>query len=148
MSSPLIGAVVVRARSSWASPANLTGLTRVSPVPLAFKHIIESGGTRQFAAMPGRGSGVRNYPQHRSIVVPPVRRGDDKARAAERSITEVVMSRQVIGTGTPGSCTSAAVVGAVAKGGIIAFDCGPRPVTIALTAPAKVVNTAHQIVLD
>ncbi len=55
---------------------------------------------------------------------------------------------QVIGTGTPGGCTSAAVVGAVAKGGIIAFGCGPRPVTITLTAPAKVVNTAHQIVLD
>jgi hypothetical protein len=55
---------------------------------------------------------------------------------------------QVIGTGTPGSCTSAAVVGAVAKGGIIAFDCGPRPVTITLAVPAKVMNTAHQIVLD
>jgi hypothetical protein len=55
---------------------------------------------------------------------------------------------QVIGKGTPGSCTSAAVVAAVAAGGIITFDCGSRPVTIALAATAKVVNTSRQVVLD
>ena len=54
----------------------------------------------------------------------------------------------VIGTGTPASCTSAAVVKAVAKGGVITFNCGSRPVTIIMTATAKVVNTSHQIVLD
>ena len=54
----------------------------------------------------------------------------------------------VIGTGAPASCTSAAVVKAVARGGIITFSCGPNPVTITMTAPAKVVNTSHQIVLD
>jgi predicted outer membrane repeat protein len=54
----------------------------------------------------------------------------------------------VIGNGTPASCTSSAVVEAVAKGGIITFDCGPNPVTITMTATAKVVNTSHQIVLD
>jgi predicted outer membrane repeat protein len=54
----------------------------------------------------------------------------------------------VIGRGTPASCTAAAVVQAVADGGIITFNCGPRPVTITMTATAKVVNTSHQIVLD
>ena len=54
----------------------------------------------------------------------------------------------VIGTGTPASCTSAAVVNAVAKGGIITFNCGPKPVTITMTATAKVVNTSHKVVLD
>jgi hypothetical protein len=54
----------------------------------------------------------------------------------------------VIGDGTPAGCTSAAVVQAVAEGGIIAFDCGPKPVTITMTATAKVVNTSHQVVLD
>ena len=55
---------------------------------------------------------------------------------------------RVIGTGTPSSCTSAAVVSAVARGGIIRFNCGPEPVTITMTATAKVVNTSHRIVLD
>lgn len=55
---------------------------------------------------------------------------------------------QVIGTGTPASCTSAAVVAAVAAGGIITFDCGPDPVTITMTATAKVVNTSPVVVLD
>ena len=54
----------------------------------------------------------------------------------------------VVGRGTPGSCTSAAVVRAVADGGIITFNCGPKPVTITMTATAKVVNTSHRIVLD
>lgn len=54
----------------------------------------------------------------------------------------------VIGAGTPAGCTSAAVVKAVASGGIITFNCGPNPVTITMTATAKVVNTSHQVVLD
>jgi hypothetical protein len=46
----------------------------------------------------------------------------------------------VVGHGTPASCTSAAVVKAVAKGGVITFDCGPAPVTIAMKHTAKVKN--------
>lgn len=40
----------------------------------------------------------------------------------------------VIGTGTPASCTFAALSAAAAVGGIITFDCGAAPVTIAVTA--------------
>jgi predicted outer membrane repeat protein len=54
----------------------------------------------------------------------------------------------VIGTGTPASCTAAAVVAAVAAGGIITFSCGPAPVTITMQATAKVVNTSAEVVLD
>ena len=54
----------------------------------------------------------------------------------------------VIGHGTPGSCTSAAVVQAVAKGGVIVFNCGPRPVTITMNATAKLENTSHRVVID
>jgi predicted outer membrane repeat protein len=49
----------------------------------------------------------------------------------------------------PESCTSAAVVAAVAQGGIITFNCGPDPITITMTATAKVFNnTGPKIVLD
>ena len=54
----------------------------------------------------------------------------------------------VIGNGTPASCTSAAVVNAVAKGGVITFSCGPSPVTIVMRATAKVRNTSAQVVID
>lgn len=57
--------------------------------------------------------------------------------------------RTVVGSGTPASCTGAAFVAAVAKGGVITFDCGPDPVTIVLDRPAKVVNdTGPEIVID
>ena len=56
---------------------------------------------------------------------------------------------QVIGDGTPGSCTGDAVVAAVAMGGIITFNCGPDPVKITLTKTAKIFNnTTAKIVID
>ena len=55
---------------------------------------------------------------------------------------------QVVGRGTPASCTSAAVVRAVARGGVITFDCGPAPVTIRMRQTAKVVNESRRVVLD
>jgi hypothetical protein len=55
----------------------------------------------------------------------------------------------VIGTGTPDSCTGAAFVAAVAKGGGITFDCGADPVTIVLTETAKVFNDkGTKLVID
>ncbi|NVB43162.1 hypothetical protein G6O69_35390 [Pseudenhygromyxa sp. WMMC2535] len=55
----------------------------------------------------------------------------------------------VIGDGSPESCTSAAVVDAVAGGGVITFDCGPDPITITLEQTAKIFNdTGPEIVID
>jgi hypothetical protein len=54
----------------------------------------------------------------------------------------------VIGNGTPAGCTSAAVIRAVAGGGIITFDCGPRPLTIVMTSAASVNKTGRLVVLD
>jgi len=55
---------------------------------------------------------------------------------------------RVVGDGTPASCTSAAVVAAVAAGGVITFSCGPDPVVITMTATAKVRNASSEVVLD
>ena len=48
----------------------------------------------------------------------------------------------IIGTGSPAGCTSAAVVRAVARGGVITFNCGPNPVVIKMTGTAKLRNTS------
>jgi hypothetical protein len=53
----------------------------------------------------------------------------------------------VIGNGTAASCTSAAVVAAVAMGGVITFSCGPAPVTITMTQTANIVH-GDLIVID
>jgi hypothetical protein len=53
-----------------------------------------------------------------------------------------------VGNGTAKSCTSRAVVRAVAKGGVIRFRCGPNPVRIEMKRTAKVVNTSRRVVLD
>ena len=70
--------------------------------------------------------------------------GSDAVAAGPARPTEGL----VVGTGTPASCTSRAVVRAVARGGSITFDCGPAPVTIAMKRTAKVVNTSSRVVLD
>jgi hypothetical protein len=54
----------------------------------------------------------------------------------------------VIGDGRPASCTSAAVVRDVAAGGIITFNCGPKPVTIVMTSTASVIKTQRLVVVD
>ncbi len=55
----------------------------------------------------------------------------------------------LIGSGSPASCTSEAVVAAVAQGGIIRFNCGSEPVTIVMSETAKVFNNADpDVVID
>jgi predicted outer membrane repeat protein len=66
--------------------------------------------------------------------------------AAARDVTN---PDHVVGDGTPESCTSQAVVAAVALGGIITFDCGPEPIQIELEETLKIFNdTGPRIVLD
>ena len=43
----------------------------------------------------------------------------------------------IVGTGTPTSCSFAALDAAVRAGGIITFDCGSDPATVAVTATLK-----------
>ncbi len=68
---------------------------------------------------------------------------------AEAQAEDTSSPDHVVGNGTPASCTSAAFVSAVAKGGIITFNCGPDPVKITLDATAKIFNdTGPKIVID
>lgn len=68
---------------------------------------------------------------------------------AAAGLADVSTPTNVIGTGTPESCTGDAVIDAVARGGIITFDCGPDPITITLDRPARIVNdTGPEIVID
>lgn len=69
--------------------------------------------------------------------------------ASDAGLEDVRDPDTVVGDGTPQSCTSDAVVDAVAGGGVITFDCGPDPVTIELRETAKIVNdTGPEIVID
>jgi hypothetical protein len=62
---------------------------------------------------------------------------------------DVTNPDRVVGTGTPASCTGDAFIAAVAHGGKITFNCGPDPVIITLTRPAKVFNDSiPDIVID
>lgn len=68
---------------------------------------------------------------------------------AEAGLADVSKPTTIVGTGTPASCTSAAFVEAVARGGVITFDCGPEPVTLTLDRTAKVFNDkGPDIVID
>ncbi len=54
----------------------------------------------------------------------------------------------VVGNGTAASCTSDAVVAAVANGGVVTFNCGADPVTINMSATARIFNDKPDLVLD
>jgi hypothetical protein len=81
----------------------------------------------------------------------PFRQGNPNGHAAVPAAGRAVDTShptRVVGKGTPGSCTSSAVVSAVAAGGIITFDCGAEPMTIRMRATAKVGNAHPRTVLD
>jgi S-layer homology domain len=87
-------------------------------------------------------------PPSRAAPLPGNPDGDYPVPSAAREV-DTSTPDTVIGDGTPQSCTSAAVVAAVASGGVITFDCGPNPHTILMTATAKVFNdTGPEIVID
>ncbi|WP_437593582.1 hypothetical protein [Sorangium sp. So ce1000] len=110
------------------------------------------GGTGAGGAGATSSSGTGATPE------PPVHEGGGPAAGnpdggcavpAEAQAVDTSSPTTVIGDGTPESCTSEAVVSAVAAGGIITFDCGPEPITITLQETAKIFNdTGPEIVID
>jgi hypothetical protein len=123
-SAPAVVAQPSPATSSPTGNATPTTGPSASPSPHATP-------THTTAAIPRFGN------THGTVTVPAAARAVDTAHPDH-----------VIGHGTPASCTSAAVVKAVAAGGVIAFHCGPKPVTITMAATAKVRNTHPRIVID
>jgi len=81
---------------------------------------------------------------------PPIGNGDGTCSVPTEAQEEDVSNPDtVIGDGTPESCTSDAFVEAVARGGVITFNCGPDPVVITLDRTAKVFNDQNpDIVID
>jgi len=57
-----------------------------------------------------------------------------------------VSNPTVIGTGTAASCTFAALNTAVSQGGVITFNCGSSPVTIAITATMNLPTTKNTVI--
>jgi hypothetical protein len=102
----------------------------------------------------GSGSGTGGAAGSGSIVVPiqPGEPGNPDGKCpipADAQLEDVSSPTTVVGAGTPESCTPDAFISAVAAGGIITFNCGPDPVTITLTKPAKVFNDkGPKIVID
>jgi hypothetical protein len=110
--------------SSAPTPAPTTSRPPARPLPSAGK-IVPAPRTTTAAATPG------------GPAAPIDSRGVDTSHPD-----------RVVGSGSAAGCTSTAVVAAVAAGGVITFDCGPAPVTIAMTQTAKIVNAHPRTVLD
>jgi hypothetical protein len=105
-------------------------------------HAAQGGG----GSAAGSGGGATTSPDDRPAAGNPDGHCDVPADAA---LEDVSNPTTVVGTGTPASCTGSAFVAAVAKGGVITFDCGPDPATITLTTTAKVFNDkGPKIVID
>jgi hypothetical protein len=128
--APVTAPAASSGRPAAASPARAAGAGEAGSVALA------RSSRNQAAAAPA---------QQRPLAGNPA--GGAPVPAAARPV-DTSHPDQVIGNGTAASCTSAGVVAAVAKGGVITFDCGAKPVTIMMRATAKVRNTSSEVVLD
>ncbi|HEY7142690.1 MAG TPA: hypothetical protein VH637_00455 [Streptosporangiaceae bacterium] len=129
-------------QTSAAGPAGPVQATSSAPVPAPpAPQVKKSKPARSHSpAAPKPAAASQQLPQHGNLNghVPVPRAGQAVSTAHPD---------HVIGHGTPGSCTSAAVVKAVAEGGVITFNCGPKPVTITMKASANIVH-GSRIVID
>ena len=71
--------------------------------------------------------------------------GPPEARCQAPALADVSAPDAVVGDGSPGSCSEAALRAAASDGGVILFDCGPDPVTIDVSATIEV---SRETVLD
>ncbi|MFS4460633.1 hypothetical protein [Bdellovibrio sp. HCB2-146] len=90
------------------------------------------------------GSGEQPTPPPPGGVTIPTR--CNSALPANAQLVNVSNPTKVIGTGTPASCTFAALKSAVAAGGIITFNCGPSPVTIPVTATMNLPTNVNTVI--
>jgi hypothetical protein len=132
---PVAGTSAPTPATSAAAPlTSAAALAGTTPSQPGSSHPTRSPATSSHSPHPGSGRSsapsVHTAPRYRA------------------SVSAAIHADRVVGRGTPGSCTSRAVVQAVAAGGVIAFSCGPRPVTIVMTATAKIRNTSAKVVLD
>jgi hypothetical protein len=64
------------------------------------------------------------------------------------TVSAASLPTRYVGTGRASSCTSARVVAAIKRGGIVRFRCGTKPVVIRMRATAKVFNARPDLVID
>jgi hypothetical protein len=124
--------------SHQRQPAATTGQRRLRlavATALVLPTAILGGGT---AALGSAGPAASNRPGAGNP------RGHAPVPAAARAV-DTSRPTRVVGRGKAASCTSAAVIRAVARGGLITFACGPRPVTIQLKHTAKVRNDRRAV---
>ena len=118
-----------------------------------------SAGSTDVGGSPGSAGSSDNAGAPSSAGSPPVTNPEDGPAAgyadghaaipAAGAAEDVSNPTTVVGMGTPASCTGDAFVAAVAKGGVVTFNCGPDPVTIAVTSTAKVFNDkGTKLVID
>jgi hypothetical protein len=106
------------------------------------------GASSVLAPFGGTVDGTATATQRAARLSPPPGNPGAVALPAEARPVDTSAPDRTIGNGTPASCTSQAVVAAVARGGVIVFDCGPNPITIVMNQTAKVVNTSPAVILD
>jgi hypothetical protein len=96
------------------------------------------------------GGAARENPLTDPDVGPPAGNAEGGcAVPAEALPVDTSRADNIVGDGTAESCSGDAFIDAVARGGLIRFDCGPDPLVITLDRPAKVRNDASdEIVID
>src|SRR5437764_2146728 len=129
----------------------LAGCT--APTPNTRWTAASPSGAASDPASPSAAASPSASPRHTAAPAGPAlpRAGNPNAHAtvpAEAQAVATSHPTRVVGTGSAASCTSDAVVSAVAAGGIITFNCGTAPVTITMSATAKVRNNVAKVVLD
>ncbi|NJL04724.1 MAG: hypothetical protein HC911_07400 [Chloroflexaceae bacterium] len=125
----------IRTADPLLAPLAANGGVTLTMLPGQGSPAIDGGITEQCPPTDQRGS-------------PRPTNGDEQARCDSGAVELAAGSTppnvgNVVGTGTPASCTAAALQAAVARSGAISFNCGAAPHTITLSAEMRITQDTN-----
>jgi hypothetical protein len=130
------GGTTTGGTTSNSSGATTSGASSSSSAPT------NTGGTGNAGSSTGSGAPTSNAFMPFADKLPAAGSSGTDAIPTGAGLEDTSKADHVVGSGTPASCTSDAVIAAVAAGGVITFNCGTAPVTIQMTATAQIFNNA------
>ncbi|HZH03880.1 MAG TPA: RICIN domain-containing protein, partial [Myxococcaceae bacterium] len=135
----------------WLLTPHAKGLYELSPAHAPGKALDISGASRANGApaqiWSDNGTCAQRWSLQRVGSVPPPLPPSPAACTPPARPADVSNPTTVVGRGTPASCTEAALVQAVSRGGIITFNCGSAPFTFKLTQQINI-RTDQDTVID
>ena len=118
--------------------------TAASPAGTSYTDTTVTNGTTYYYVVTAVSAGLESSNSNQASATPnaappaPPTNPGSSSCAAPISAVNTAGNTNVVGNGTPASCTESAFEAAIAAGGVVTFDCGPSPYKLVLSSTKSI----------